>query len=346
YLIVGTIGATFFLVGVGFVYSMTGTLNMQDLAERLPELSSTRTVIAALAFIVVGICLKLALFPLHLWLPNAYAYAPSIAAAFLAASATKVALYLLIRFSYTVFSIEFVFGSLPVSAIFVSLGFMGVFIASLVAIYQSDIKRMFAYSSVAQIGYMIVGFGLGSATGLQAALLHMFNHALMKGALFLALAAVVYRVANPDISSMRGLGRRMPWTMAAIVVGGLSLIGMPLTAGFVSKWYLVLAALEANAWPVAMLVVLGSLLTIAYVWRIVETAYFASDSAPDNAPDSVSGFAPGSVSAARLNKMEAPLSLLIPTWILVLANIYFGIDTRLSVTLSEQAAVYLMGVTP
>src|SRR5690606_25943556 len=152
--------------------------------------------------------------------------------AFLAATATKVAVYLLIRLQFSVFGEGFAESALPLDAIFLVLGLVGVFVASLVAIQQPNIKRLFAYSSVAQIGYMIVGMGVGTRTGLQATLLHLFNHALMKGALFLALAAVAYRLGSSDIKAFRGLGRAMPLTMAAIVIGGLSLIGVPLTVGF------------------------------------------------------------------------------------------------------------------
>ena len=329
YLIVGTIGATFILIGIGFLYSLTGTLNMHDLAVRMPE--GTRTGYTAFAFIVVGICLKLALFPLHLWLPNAYAYAPSLVTAFLAATATKVAIYLLIRMHFSVFGEKFTTAVLPLHNILLTLGLAGVFIASLVAIYQPNIKRLFAYSSVAQIGYMIVGIGFGTAVGLQATLLHLFNHALMKGALFLALAAVVYRLGSADINAFRGLGRRMPWTMAAIVIGGLSLIGMPLTVGFVSKWYLVLAAIEAGMWPIALLVVAGSILAVVYVWRLVETAYFQR------------GEYESSELTRGAGRCEAPALLLIPTWILVLANIYLGIDTRLTVDTTQAVAAALFG---
>lgn len=152
YLIMGTIGATFILIGIGMMYMMTGTLNMYDLAERLPEVQQTKTVFTAFAFFMVGVCLKLALFPLHLWLPNAYAYAPSIATVFLAATATKVAIYVLLRFIFSVYGFEFSFSHLPLKEILVALGLMGIFAASIVAIYQNNIKRLFAYSSVAQIG--------------------------------------------------------------------------------------------------------------------------------------------------------------------------------------------------
>jgi len=326
YLIMGTIGATFILIGIGLMYQMTGTLNMADLAERLPEVAETRTITTAYVFFIVGVCLKLALFPLHFWLPNAYTYAPSIVTAFFAATSTKVAAYLLIRFTFSIFGISFSFTTLPMETLFLILGLLGIFIASTVAIYQDNIKHVFAYSSVAQVGYMIVGFSLATQAGLTAMLLHMFNHALMKGALFLALAAVIYRVGSTRIADFQGLGRQMPLTMAAIVVGGLSLIGVPLTVGFVSKWYLVVAVLEKGWWWLAGLVLLGSLLAVIYVWRIVETAYF-------KAPI-----------AGRQPVKEAPMAFLVPVWMLVSANVYFGIDTRLSVEIATAAAKSLFGV--
>ena len=328
YLIMGTIGATFILIGIGLMYQMTGTLNMDDLSRRLPEVAQTRTVFTAFAFIIVGVCLKIALFPLHRWLPNAYAYAPSVVTAFLAATSTKVAVYLLIRFTFSIFGISFSFTTVPLQTIFVILGLLGIFVASTTAIFQKNVKHLFAYSSVAQIGYMIVGFSISTTTGLMATLLHLFNHALMKSALFLALGAVMYRIGSVQLSQFQGLGRQMPFTMAAIVVGGLSLIGVPLTVGFVSKWYLVLAALENGWWPVAVLVLLGSLLAIVYVWRIVEAAYF-------NEPP-----------AGRESVEEAPLGFLIPVWLLVTANIYFGVDTRLSIQVAQAASQSLFGVSP
>ncbi len=328
YLIMGTIGATFILIGIGLMYQMTGTLNMADLATRLPEVAETRTVTTAYVFFIVGVCLKLALFPLHLWLPNAYAHAPSIVTAFFAATSTKVAAYLLIRFTFSIFGVSFSFTTLPMEMVFLTLGLLGIFVASTVAIYQDNIKHVFAYSSVAQIGYMIVGFSMSTNAGLSAMLLHVFNHALMKGALFLALGAVMLRVGSTQLKDFQGLGRQMPLTMAAIVVGGLSLIGVPLTVGFVSKWYLVVAALEKGWWPVAGLVLLASLLAVVYVWRIVETAYF-------KAPI-----------AGKERVKEAPMAFLLPVWMLVSANVYFGLDTRLSVEVATAAAQSLFGVAP
>jgi multicomponent Na+:H+ antiporter subunit D len=325
YLVMGSIGASFILIGIGFMYMMTGTLNMVDLAKLLPEVSDTRTVRAGLAFLTVGTGLKLALFPLHLWLPNAYAFAPSVVSAFLAATATKVAVYALLRFLLGIFGLEFSLIELPLYMILLGLGSIGILSASLVAVYQQNIKRMLAYSSVAQIGYIALGIGLATSNGITAATLHLFNHALMKGALFLALGAVMYRVGAVRIGDFAGLGRRMPLTMAAILIAGLSLIGIPGTVGFISKWYLVLGTLEKGMWPLAVLVLVASILALVYVWRVVEAAYF-SEPAPDSP-------------AIK----EAPLSMLIPIWVLVAANIYFGIDTDLTVGMVERATSALLG---
>ena len=327
YLIMGTIGATFILIGVGMLYMSTGSLNMLDLATRLEPLSDSRTVQASFAFLAVGVSLKLALFPLHLWLPNAYAFAPSIASAFLAATATKVAVYVMLRFFFTIYGVEFSYEVMPLGIVLSVLAILAIFAGSAVAIYQDNVKRLFAYSSVAQIGYMILGIGLATASGLTASILHLFNHAMMKGGLFLALAAVFYRTGGVSVAHFRGLGKTMPMTMLAVVIGGLSLIGVPLTVGFISKWYLVLAALERDLWYVALLVLAGSLLAVIYVWKLVEAAYFQS--AEGDTGNDV---------------REAPLSLLIPTWILILANIYFGVDTNLTVGAAQAAANTLLGL--
>ncbi len=324
YLVLGTIGATFYVIGIGLLYASTGTLNMEDLSERIAFHAADRTLGAAFGFLIVGISLKLALFPLHLWLPNAYTFAPSVVSAFLAATATKVAVYVLLRILFTVFNADFAFGIIPLGSILMGLAVIAIFAASTVAIFQDNIKRMLAYSSVAQIGYMILGISFVTATGLTAGILHLFNHAMMKGGMFLALGCIVYRIGSVRIGDMDGIARDMPWTMAAFVVGGLSLIGVPLTVGFISKWYLIQAALEQGWWGLAVLVLLASLLAVIYVWRVVEAAYFHP------------------VPAGRGKVSEAPLSMLIPTWVLIGASIYFGIHTELTVGVARRAALSLL----
>ena len=328
YLIAGTIGATFFVIGIGLLYMATGTLNMADLAARIAELGDSRLVRAAFAFIVVGIGLKLALFPLHLWLPNAYTYAPSVVTIFLAATSTKVAVYVLMRFIFTVFGTRFEFQGLTLTYLFLPLALVGMFVPSIVAVFQTDVKRLLAYSSIAQIGYMLLGISFATVPGLTAATIHIFNHALMKGALFMSVAAVALRMGTTDVAAFAGIGRRMPWTMGAFAAAGLSLIGVPLTVGFVSKWLLIEAALSAGEWWAAVLVVSSSLIAVAYVWRILELAYL--ETAPEGAP------------AVE----EAPLAMLIPMWTLVGLNIYFGINAQLTTRVATRAAQSLLGGAP
>lgn len=325
YLVMGTVGATFILIAVGLLYMMTGTLNMADLAERLPALRDTSTVRAAFAFLTVGVSLKIALFPLHQWLPNAYTFAPSAVTAFLAATATKVSLYVLLRFFYTVFGADFVFDELHVDYLLLPLSLLAIFIASTVAVYQEDLKRILAYSSVAQIGYMTLGIALANSKGLTATIVHMFNHGLIKGGLFLAVGGICLRLGSTRLSDLKGAGRAMPWTMGAIVIGGCSLIGIPLTVGFISKWYLIIAALEAQMWYIAVAIVIASMIAVAYVWRIVETLYFQE---------------------GETTFREVPLYMLLPTWILIVLLVWLGVDTDLTVGIAERAAQSLLGIQP
>ena len=324
YLIVGTIGATFYVIGVGLLYIMTGTLNFHLIAERLGDVPSLRPVVAALAFILVGVSLKLALFPLHVWLPNAYAYAPSTASVFLASTATKVAIYLFARFAFTVFGAALFYSAPPAGWVLVTLSVAAMFGAAAVAVFQSDLKRMFAYSSVAQIGYITLGIALATPLGLTGGLVHLLNHALIKGAIFMGLGAIVFRSGKVRIEDLAGIGRTMPLTMAAIAVAGLSLVGVPGTAGFVSKWYLVLASFEKGWWWLAFLIVLSSLITIVYVGRVIEVAWLRE---------------PG---PAVIGLSDPPAAMLVPTLILAAATVFFGLDTDLTVGLATRAADALL----
>ncbi len=329
YLIVGTIGASFFVIGIGLLFVATGSLNLADIATRLEPAAGNygRAILAALAFISVGICLKLALFPLHVWLPNAYAYAPSAAAVFLAGTATKVAVYLLVRFYFTVFGGFFGIGELPVATALLLLSIAAMIVASFSAIFEANAKRMFAYSSVAQVGYITLGIALADRDGLTGGLVHIFNHALMKSAIFMALGAAVFRKGGAQLADLAGMGLRMPLTTAALVVAGLGLIGVPGTAGFVSKWYLAMGALEQGYWPVVFLIVASSLLAVIYVWRVVEVAYFREPS------------------VAMQTATDPPLPMLIPLLLLAVLVIYFGIDTRINVGMAREAADLLLAET-
>ena len=325
YLVMGTIGGTFLLLGIGFLYQVTGTLNMQDLALRLPELLESRTVLAGFAFLMVGGSIKLAVFPLHQWLPNAYTHAPPAVSAFIAATATKVSYYLLARVIFTIFGAAFVFDALHLHWLMLPMALAAMFAGSFAAVFQTDLKRLLAYSSIAQIGYMVLGLSMASEAGLTGGIVHLFNHALMKGGLFLAVASVVMRTGSSSVNAISGLGRKMPITMAAIVVGGLSLIGVPGTAGFVSKWYLVVGALEHGWYSVAVLILLSSLIAVVYVWRLVEIAFFGE---------------------ATHDVCEVPWNSWLPTWILIGGTLVFGLWTDMTVGGASSAARALLGGTP
>lgn len=325
YLVLGTIGATFFVIGIGLLYMVTGTLNMADLATLIPPLGENLVVLAAFAFITVGLSLKIALFPLHLWLPNAYTFAPSMVSALLAASATKVGVYLLLRFVFDVFGVEFAIETYPLGQIFTVLAIVAAVMGSLVAITQVNVKRMLAYSSIAQIGYIVLGISFASKTGLTGAVVHLFNHAMMKGAMFLAIGCVMLRVGGTRFVDLQGLGKRMPMTMSAFVIAGISMIGVPGTVGFISKWYLVLAAIEAGMWPIAVVVMITSLMAVVYVWRVVEAAWFMEP-------------------ATHHDIQEAPWPMVTAAWILAGACVVFGLYTDLTVGVAEIAAAMLLGV--
>ena len=163
---------------------------------------------------------------------------------------------------------------MPIDEMLLGFGMLSMIAASVVAIFQDDVKRLLAYSSVSQIGYMVLGLSLGTAEGLSGSIVHIFNHAMMKALLFMAIGCVVYRVGSVRFDEIAGFGRRMPVTAAAMLVGGLSLIGAPLTVGFVTKWILLEAAFAKGWWPVMAVIVASGLLALIYVWRLVELAYF------------------------------------------------------------------------
>lgn len=325
YLVMGTIGATFLLIGIGLIFQLTGSLNMADIGERISASQGSRTILVAVAFVAVGVSIKMALFPLHYWLPNAYTYAPSVVSAFVAATATKVSVYILLRLMFTIFQPGFAFVRLPIDSKIMALSLTGILIASTVAIFQSNVKRLLAYSSIAQIGYMLLGVSFSSELGLTGGILHMFNHALIKGGLFMVVACFALRLGTVHVSQLSGISRRMPWSSFAFVVGGLALIGVPLTAGFISKWYLLVAAFDAGYWPVAALVLVSSLLSLLYVWKVVESIYF------------------GELPESNMHLQEAPLSMLIPTYAVVGLAVLFGVWTAFPAGVAQRAALSLLG---
>jgi multicomponent Na+:H+ antiporter subunit D len=327
YLIMGTIGATFYVIGVGFLYLLTGSLNLADIATRLAALGpeQSQAVVTALAFVVVGVSLKLALFPLHAWLPNAYAYAPSWATVFLSATATKVAIYLLVRYYFAVFGAAIDIRALPIAELIVVLSIAAMIVASFIAVFETDLKRMLAYSSVAQIGYITLGIGLANQAGLTGGLTHIINHALMKSALFLAVGAMFYRVGTVQLKELAGIGRKMPLTTAVFAIAGFGLVGTPGTAGFISKWYLAVGALDKGWWVLLFFIVGSSLIALIYIGRVLEAAWLREPTPQ--------------IADAR----DPPISMMLPMIALAIATIYAGFDTEWTAGLAGSAAKSLLG---
>lgn len=282
YLLIGTVGSSLYLLGVGFVYFITGSLSMEAVGPALGQLTASPTTAGAVALIVIGLGIKMAIFPLHIWLPDAHSHAPPAVAAMLASVQVKVAAYALIRILLDVFPPRYVIRDLPVTTLLVWFGAAGIVVGSVMAIRQSDVKRMLAHSTVAQLGYIAVGIGLATPLALIGALLHVVNHAAMKALLFFVAGAVLDRAGTKNIAQYAGLGAKMPATMAAFSIAVISMVGLPPTAGFISKWYLVWGAVDVDNWLVAVVVVGSSVLTLGYLLRLMELVWFRPPAA--NAP--------------------------------------------------------------
>jgi multicomponent Na+:H+ antiporter subunit D len=280
YLILAAIGTSLILLGTGYLYVLTGTLNMADLAARLPELPEfydSWVVFGALAFLLVGFSIKTALFPLHTWLPDAHSIAPSPISVLLSALVIKVGAYSIIRVIFTIFQVDFVTGPVPVATALTWTSAAAILLGSMFAISQTDIKRMLAYSSVAHIGYVVLGIGLAVEMSVTGGILHIFNHALAKGCLFFCAGAVIYKTGIRRIEDFRGLNSKMPVTAAAFTLAAASMIGIPPTAGFMSKFYLSLGAVEVEAWIFVIIIILGSLLTAVFYLRVINLIYFGGN---------------------------------------------------------------------
>ncbi|WP_178916309.1 monovalent cation/H+ antiporter subunit D family protein [Natronomonas gomsonensis] len=298
YLLLGTTGASLFLIGVGYALIATGTLNMVDLSAQLADIYTTpggsRVVLASFGFIAVGLALKAAIFPLHTWQPDAYTYAPDTVTVFIAALASTVYAYALGRVVLTVFTVDF-FDAVPLAQDgLLALATVSILAGSALAAVQSEVKRMFAYSSVAQFGLVVAAFALATPDSVLGGVIHLVGHGLMKGGLFAAAAILAARHGARTVDDYARLGYRSPVVAAALGVLGFALVGVPPSIGFLGKWYVALGAVRAEAWPVAVVVFLSTLFTLVYVARLLERLYFADPgSAPTPAPGDTEAVADG-----------------------------------------------------
>lgn len=273
YLIIGTMGATLYLMGAGFLYAGTGTLNITDVAQRLHMADPTLVLVGGI-LMIGGLGTKMALFPLHVWMPAAYSLSPTVSATFMAPLVTKVSAYVLLRVVFWVYGA----GSLVVEDILLHLvawgGAAAALVGGVLAFIQKDFRRLLVYSSVGQMGIVALGIGLANTSGVTGAVLHIAADALMKGVLFLAAGIALLRFGVRNVDELTRLRGRAPWTAATMTVALLSLIGIPPLLGFFGKWYVLTGALIEGRYALAAALMIGSVATIGYSFRIIEKLYF------------------------------------------------------------------------
>ncbi len=317
YLIVGTVGGSFYLLGVGFLYTVTGTLNIIDMTAMLPSFYTNSAVITALILMVAGIGVKAALFPLHGWLPDSYTFASSTSTALIAPIGTKVGAYILIRIILHLFGADLSDAVIPVTTIVGSLACAGILYGSIMAIGQTEMKRMLAYSSVSQIGYIIMGLSLANPLGYAGALLHVLNHAVMKACLFLVAGNLRLKEGHSDISRFDDSYRKKyPGTMFSFSVAAISMVGLPPLAGFFSKWYLALGTIENENWIFLAVILVSSLLNAVYFFRILEKVYMRK---PEEDLSEAAASATANVSGN-----EVSVSMITPTAIFAISLFVIG----------------------
>jgi multicomponent Na+:H+ antiporter subunit D len=264
YLILASIGATFYLLGVTFLYAVTGTLNIADMAQRLAPLAGSNAVVIGVVFIFLGLAIKMALMPFHGWLPDAYSAAPDAVAPLMSALVTKISLLAWIRIMYWVLGAGQESGLAEVLRICWVLGAVAAVGGAALALIQRDVKRMFAYGGVSHIGLIMLGAGLGNQTGLAGSLFYLINDAVMQATLFVLAGIAVTHHGIQTVDQLATLRSRAPWLAGALIVVALSMVGIPPTGGFFGKWYIVLGAIEAGQYAAVAAVIVATLLTLAY----------------------------------------------------------------------------------
>ncbi len=274
YVFMGTIGASLYLFGTGYLYMVTGSLNMADLAALLPQVEKVSLIEISFILCLVGLFIKMAFFPLHAWLPNAYSHAPGPSASLIAPLTTKVMIYVMIRVVLSVYRPEFVFKALPIRDLIIWIAVAAILAGSVMAFKQRRLKRMLSYIIVVEVAYMVGGFWLGNAAGMTGAMLHLLNDAMMTLCLFLAAGSIVSRVMSDEFSYLQGVFQKMPFTMVAFVAGALSVIGVPPTCGFFSKWYLISGGIAAGQYGFAAALIISSLINALLFFRVIEIGYF------------------------------------------------------------------------
>lgn len=270
YLLMGTLGTAFYLLGVGYFYAATGALNIADLAQQVPGLLGSKAVMAGLIFMLVGLAIKMALMPLHGWLPDAYGDGPTAAVPLLAGLVTKVALLIWVRILFWVMAAGESQGTAGIFMLVSSLGMLASVAGACIALRQRNLKRMFAYGGISHIGLVMIGIGQANQTGLTGAVYYLLNDAVMQCALFALAGLAVHRYGVRTLDDAGRAAIRSPWVMGTFVVAALGMVGLPPTGGFFGKLRILLAALEAGNPLAAGAVIVTTLVTLGYFARLLE----------------------------------------------------------------------------
>lgn len=274
YLVIGTVGSASILIGIALLYMATGYLNMSEVNGVIGQAWQIypRNILLSLVFILTGLGIKSAVFPLHTWLPDAHSNAPTPSSALLSGLVVKIYIFSIAKILFRVIGIDIV-KAIGVTGFISYFAILSMIAGSIFAIGQKDIKRMLAYSSVAQIGYIFLGLGLATELGLAAAFFHVITHALMKITLFLSAGAIIYKTGKRNIDDLKGIGYEMPITMGVFTIAALGMIGVPGINGFISKWYLSMAVLDANKPIYVVVILISSLLNAVYYLPIIMSAF-------------------------------------------------------------------------
>ena len=277
YLIMGGVGLSFFLLGVGFLYAMTGTLDIFHIAKKMSVAfdSSMQMVIMSFVLIATGMGIKTAVFPLHGWLPDAHSMAPSPVSALLSGVTVKIGIYCLIRVVYTVFSAE-MFLLININNILMVLGVVSLLFGASMALAQTDLKRLLAYSTINQLGIVLIGLGIGTELGLTGALFHVLNHTIMKSTLFFCAGIMITEAGTRDVQGLKGFSRQQPAITFAFIIASLGMIGIPPVNGFASKWLICLAAVEAGYVVLVVIILVASAIAAAYYFRVIQMLFSGS----------------------------------------------------------------------
>jgi multicomponent Na+:H+ antiporter subunit D len=287
YLLLGTVGASLYLLGIGYAYIGTGTLSMATLAGEFAAEGGLGATIPVFAFglMIVGLGVKAAVFPLHVWKPDAYAAAPPAVAGILSALVSTVAAYAVVRLLLSAFTVEFLAAVPVVETVLLVVGIVSIVAGSLLAFREPDVRRLLAYSSVSQFGIVTVGIALATPVALAGVVIHLVGHAVTKGGFYLAAGGVARGYGLHTVDDYAGLGDRAPVMSGAVAVFALGLIGIPPTVGFAGKLYVLLGTVEGSA-PVAGAVVLASTLaSLAYFGRLLQRMFVEPPSAETSDPE-------------------------------------------------------------